>query len=282
MTSPEITDAAVEARQTFVVEKDASGAFIVTSPDIRGLLIARMTFADAVRQIPEAVEALANASPAALPHLAAGRAEAVAVKPLEWRKYGVPSRPSFKHVEEYYLAHPDLSYSITRSRSGFFVWLNAPFGCGHGSDFGKTERLYRISINNTLEAAKAAAQQDYDQRIRSALVFAPAAPIKPTATWKLVNELCVRLKAASEYVTDADDSVEIAAAIQAAHEFLDASLAAPSPSQEALREALEDCVKQLQKVKQGQRSKAMMAAIGKGRAALDAALAKSAPVKGGE
>lgn len=173
---------------------------------------------------------------------------------------------------------------------------------------------------------------DYiDLRMRDALtaalplVSAPAAPIEPMATWKLVNELCVRLKAASEYVTDADadDSLEIAAAIQAAHEFLDAAPAAPaaeaepvaildtkisdktkaalaeidkavrhgaanahnlfagaapSASQEALREALEDCVKQLQKVKQGQRSKAMMAAIGKGRAAL----AQSAPVKAGE
>ena len=87
------------------------------------------------------------------------------------------------------------------------------------------------------------------------------------------TELCstlLKVRAEIERVLKAQDAAPAEA------------LAAPSPSQEALREALEDCVKQLQKVKQGQRSKAMMAAIGKGRAALDAALAKSAPVKGGE
>mgnify|MGYP000846168038 CR=1 FL=1 len=91
MTSPEITDAMVAAAEAvfyktqgdmraalsaapvqpepphstvFRVEQDGTGLFIGTSPQFHGLLVAKTSLLEAIRAIPDALEALILASPA--------------------------------------------------------------------------------------------------------------------------------------------------------------------------------------------------------------------------
>jgi hypothetical protein len=92
---------------------------------------------------------------AALPHLAAGCAEAVAVKPLEWRE---EVAGMWWTAENYRIEACD--------GGGFAARVTAP----------SSRNFHTLVFGVSFEAAKAAAQADFEQRIRSALVSAPAAP----------------------------------------------------------------------------------------------------------
>lgn len=81
---------------------------------------------------------------------------AVSVKPLKWVDRS--DRISPQYVAESIVG----SYSIDRTKGGAFLWWTSALR-------GKVEV-------RTLEAAKAAAQADYERRIRSALQIEPAHP----------------------------------------------------------------------------------------------------------
>lgn len=224
-TRPEITDAAVEAARAVIQRSFESEPWEFGIP---------------VKTVRAA--------------LAAGRAEAVAAG---WQTIGALQRAHTERQEEWCPDQkPDLSFrgnemagevgeacnvikKLERERLG---WRGSRASkddlASELADVVHTAILCAITAGIDLEPEIIAKFNATSEKnglstfIGSALVSAPAAPIEPTATWKLVNELCVRLKAASEYVTDADDSIEIAAAIQAANEFLDASPAAPAAEAE--------------------------------------------------
>jgi len=80
--------------------------------------------------------------------------EAVEVRPLEWRDH------SFEDDILYIARTPWEDYRITFTRDYTWPWVLKPF-LAEGSNY------------QTLDAAKAAAQADYEARIRSALVMEP-------------------------------------------------------------------------------------------------------------
>ena len=104
---------------------------------------------------PVAREAIGNAIRA---YLASTTSEPVAVKALEWRDEPVP--PS----REWLAASSVGLYCIPGGQSVFFL------------RFRDKETLGTF---DTLGEAKAAAQADYETRIRSALTIPPAAPVAP-------------------------------------------------------------------------------------------------------
>lgn len=107
------------------------------------------------------------------------RAE-VAVKPLVWEDRGATVDHQFKATTAIGV------YYIERSKAGLFNWWTPALR-------GKIEV-------KTLVSAKAAAQDDYDARIRSALVDVPAPAIAAPDLRETVKALCEALGAADRYI----------------------------------------------------------------------------------
>ena len=156
MTSPEITDAAVEAA--------------IKAGQMEGWDYIDLRMRDALT--------------AALPHLAAGRAEAVAVKPLEWVE---------EVADMWWTA--DCYRVETCDAGGFAARVAAP-----------ASRSFRtLAFGVSFEAAKAAAQADYETRIRSALVSAPAAEAEPAGYAGTVGDMLAAPSASQEALREARD-----------------------------------------------------------------------------
>lgn len=143
--------------------------------------------------------------------------EAVVVKALEWRG-------PFKKFNGCWTADsPFGTYSVVNEDGWWCVLRDGPFG----KDF---EWLGNDLSKDTLETAKAAAQADYERRIRSALVWNTIAPDWNVITpdWSVIAPTPIeqRVKAlddlASAYPGDTDGSIR--AAISPAPEAVKALL----------------------------------------------------------
>lgn len=195
----------------------------------------------------------------------AERAEAVAVKPLEWRDL------SFNDDFLWTATHAYGDYRITKEAEEW-PFVVRPF-------------LTKQSNYQTFEEARADVDADYEQRIRSALVSAPAAEAEPYLWVKEYPAVFDPQHGGEPASTDFFDKPVPGAFPLYRH-------AAPSPSQEALREAL--AVRALTRIVEDNYDSWMddqpadfkiavvvKFTLGELRA-LAAALAQSAPVKGGE
>jgi hypothetical protein len=123
-------------------------------------------------------------------------------------------------------------------------WLACADGTHHDTGcqyevehLGKSWRAIRavtcggsyICDADTIELAKAAAQADYEQRIRSALVHPTPAPSGNEALRKATIAECIR-----ELQTSYPDHAWLNAACAALRQLADAALSTPAPAQQAV------------------------------------------------
>ena len=136
---------------------------------------------------------------AVLEQLAAeqGKVAGVRVKPLEWQDFeGMGAKASAFY-------HANYMITLWRGRSEFEVALSYP---GYQTGFDR-ERFHA-----TLEAAKAAAQADYEARILAALEPAPDAPVTVSTTEQDLGALVEHFKAKAEkaYADGVRDAAKVA------------------------------------------------------------------------
>jgi hypothetical protein len=130
--------------------------------------------------------------------------EVVAVKPLEWEKITWERYPKFKAVTP---------------TGDYWVWELA--GIGYWSQHSLIGR----EVHGTIDDAKAAAQSDYEARIRSALVVEPAAPTASVGAMREALEQALeRMKMAVDWWNKGGHSLpQMSAAIEMAESALGAA-----------------------------------------------------------